>query len=125
MSRIRLLAALVCMATPLATVPAHAWGIGIGIGLPVYPYPRPLVYRYPYPYPYYYGAYPYVYAAPAPVIVPSASRRRAASRGCAASAGCPRLPVYRSPRACVPGVGTRAWTAAGNRARFGDDAGEL
>src|SRR5262249_36220816 len=54
---------LVCLASPLATVPAHAWGLAIGIGLPVYPRP------YYYPYPYYYRPYPYVYAAPPPVVV--------------------------------------------------------
>jgi hypothetical protein len=51
MRRFQLLLAVICLATPLATVPAHAWGLGISIGLPVYPYPRP----YYYPYPYYYG----------------------------------------------------------------------
>src|SRR5947209_6101169 len=63
MSRIQLSVALLCLASPLATVPAHAWGLAIGIGLPVYPRP------YYYPYPYYYRPYPYVYAAPAPVVL--------------------------------------------------------
>jgi hypothetical protein len=68
MRRFQLLLAAICLTTPLATLPAHAWGLGISIGLPVYPYPRP----YYYPYPYYYGAYPLVYPAQAPVVVPGA-----------------------------------------------------